>query len=590
VPKGTNHFYTQYQPICSTETLYPLLDQVKHEHGGFCNESDKGTDNYLVKSLGGKYNKNTLRNALTPGAMVEVRSIRGINVLIFNDFEQYKNDLRNMKSYEEFFDTFVHEDTKDLHDAGNKHRKTFYLPNAYFLDKPPQYVVANGIPEIPYIHQVKDMYAEYETELVKDPVYPTLAKRARDYVAGSGLNVDSVQDVYVLFVGIMVKVYIWMIQTKHRFEYGKRICARRVGEGEYINRTLTELRDNIDEIMTVKNKNVLYYSPDYVVECFDKYCPVVGKCFTPPTTEHPRENSSKIIEWMFNRVYTMATSYENRQTFYANIMVCIFCTFNLSRNSNNPPAIHYIDHHKLKNLFALQNIVGIQTEIAAILANMPTPPIVRATIEEDVDDTTTGVESSDNSFPMETSLVPLKTVTPKLDIIKAKADKKRREQERTSKAAQMLRKDRKITTHGKYPTTGGGNFSQSHFQVPIERALAAKLHKHNLHPRDVHMFHGGGATKTPEEYAEVLYRSISPEIYDTLKDISDKIPGCITANDLNECNPYLDKLIELIDIHNAATPIGTLEFVDSVSKLNRVQNICYDYTLPLKDLGAILKK
>jgi hypothetical protein len=541
-----------------------------------------------------------------------------------------------MKSYEEFFDTFVHEDTKDLHDAGDKHRKTFYLPNAYFLDKPdnpPQYVVANesqggseallrnakasnageptkgvhrsvGIPEIPYIHQVKDMYAEYETELVKDPVYPTLAKRARDYVAGSGLNVDSVQDVYALFVGIMVKVYIWMIQTKHRFEYGKRICARRVGEGEYINRTLTELRDNIDEIMTVKNKNVLYYSPDYVVECFDKYCPVVGKCFTPPTTEHPRENSSKIIEWMFNRVYTMATSYENRQTFYADIMVCIFCTFNLSRNSNNPPAIHYIDHHKLKNLFALQNIVGIQKEIDNILTNMPTPPIVRATIEEDVDDTTTGVESSDNSFPMETSIVPLETVTPKLDRIKAKAEQKRIERARTAAAAEKVRQARTITTHGKsfITGTGGGNFSQSHFQVPIERALAAKLHKHNLHPRDVQMFHGGGATKTPEEYAEALYRSISPEIYDTLKDISDKIPGCITANDLKgslrdtpsgpslECNPYLDKLIKLIDIHNAATPIGTLEFVDSVSKLNRVQNICYDYTLPLKDLGAILKK
>ena len=593
VKTGTNHFYTQYQPICGTETLYPLLDRIKDQNGSFCNESDKGTDQYLVESLGGKYNKNTLLNEPTPGAMVEVRAIRGISVLFFNDFEQYKNDLRKMKSYEEFFEKFVHEDTKDLHDNGGKHRKTFYLPNAFFL-KPEQYVAADGIPEIPYIHKVKYMYSEYETELAKDPVYPTLSKRARDYVAGSGLTIDTVQDVYVLFVGIMVKVYVWMIQTKHRFEYGKRICARRVEEGEYINRTLTELRDNIDEIMTVKNKNVLYYSPDYVVECFDKYCPVMGKCFTPPTTEHPRENSSKIIEWMFHRYYPTDTSYEKRQTFYANIMVCVFCTFNLSRNSNNPPAIHYIDHHKLKTLVALQNIPEIQTEIAAILANMPTPPIVRATIEEDWDDNTTGVESSDNSFPMETPLVPLGPVAgpvaPKLDLIK-----KRIKQERTSKAAQMVRQDRTKTNYGKYPTTRrGGNFSQSHFQVPIERALAAKLHEQNLHPRDGRssgkMFRGGGATKTPEEYAEVLYRSISPEIYDTLKAISENIPKCIQVNDLKECNPYLDKLIKLIDIHNAATPIGTLEFVDSVSKLNRIQNICYDYRRPLIDLGAILKK
>ena len=37
----------------------------------------------------------------------------------------------------------------------------------------------------------------------------------------------------------------------------------------------------------------------------------------------------------------------------------------------------------------------------------------------------------------------------------------------------------------------------------------------------------------------------------------------------------LKKLIETIDIYNAASTIGTLEFLDQLSKFNSVNNLCY---------------
>ena len=41
----------------------------------------------------------------------------------------------------------------------------------------------------------------------------------------------------------------------------------------------------------------------------------------------------------------------------------------------------------------------------------------------------------------------------------------------------------------------------------------------------------------------------------------------------------LKEIIEEIDIHNAASTIGTLEFLDQVAKFNSVNNLCYKNTV-----------
>jgi hypothetical protein len=41
----------------------------------------------------------------------------------------------------------------------------------------------------------------------------------------------------------------------------------------------------------------------------------------------------------------------------------------------------------------------------------------------------------------------------------------------------------------------------------------------------------------------------------------------------------MEIIIELIDNYNAATTIGTLEFIDQNAKLNSVENSCYDFDI-----------
>ena len=694
VKKGTNHFYTQYQRLCrdDSNTKYPFLEQVKdaankYAKKAFCSESDKGTDKYLVTALGGKYDKNQLQSDVPPDAMVEVRSFQGIHVLKFNDFEQYKRDLTSMKSYADFFEKYVPEKKKPT-DPEPKHRLRFYLPNEYFFTPEQKITITKGIPEIPYIHKVDDMATEYGSQLKADPVYPTLIRNASRYVTDSEISVDeNIQATYVLLMCIIVKVYLWMIQTQHRFEYGKRICGRRAKEGEYINRTLKELRDNIDMIMSVKNENVLYYSPDYVVECFDKYCPVEGRCFTPSTPEPQIITAkSEIIEWMYDIIRKQDAEFDIRQ-FYRDIMVCIFCTFNLTRNSNNPPSVYYIDHHRLKYLIAKQDLAGIQTEIGNILAIMPTAPVIDTVESEEKDETDEETETGSDTFPMKNTLVNAALVSRSVPVPYIETDtasahvsapvvvekmppvsvtegsvtssltenesqinpsqlqniKKRAASQRAAQSLAKVRADR-TKRYGSSPLGSNVSKGGNGFIRDANRALASLLHDHNLYPRvslhctpgnlsesalrsdssldvrqsDVVSTRGGAAssTKTQEEYKEALYRSISPEIYQLMKALTESMQKCIDAENqggrvavalvsnvgettkesrrsfgsIQECSTDLTNLVELIDIHNAATPIGTLEFVDSVSKLNRVQNICYDYDRELIDLVKMIPK
>jgi hypothetical protein len=235
------------------------------------------------------------------------------------------------------------------------------------------------------------------------------------------------------------------------------------------------------------------------------------------------------------------------RAFYKNLIVCVFCTFNLSRNSNNPPSIFYIDHHPLKYSVAKKDLDSISTEIAAILKNLPsisslvvqkllTNPVQKKSggMIRDANRALTALLHGHQLYPRQPRVGGLRSLT---------------DDRRSSRVGGL----RSLTDDRRSSRVGG------------LRSLT------------------GG--KTSEEYKDALYRSISPEIYAMLSKLQDTtLPACKITNKILECQRDLSRLIELIDTHNAATPIGTLEFVDSVSKLNRVQNICYDYSRPLIQL------
>ena len=153
-------------------------------------------------------------------------------------------------------------------------------------------------------------------------------------------------------IGLMPNKYE---NAKTIMKYGKDICNERTSEGNFINKTLTELRENIFEIMIKKTKQWIYYSPSFHYECLSDLCPTDRNCFSIKSTEkEPTEPKSLIIKWLFEKDKSNNdnSSYDN---FCSNIQIGLFGVFNISTQSNNPPPVSYIDINDLKKMWNKMN-------------------------------------------------------------------------------------------------------------------------------------------------------------------------------------------------------------------------------------------
>ena len=138
---------------------------------------------------------------------------------------------------------------------------------------------------------------------------------------------------------------------------GKKICENRVVEGKFINKSLHDIRDTIKDIVSVKTKDKIFNSPDYVDFCLEKYCPTHTDCFKYKSTDNTNYNStdtkfikSLLIKSIYNYIKNTKTENETYtiEMFYKEILISVFCVFNISMDANNPPSIPYIDIDELK--------------------------------------------------------------------------------------------------------------------------------------------------------------------------------------------------------------------------------------------------
>jgi hypothetical protein len=145
----------------------------------------------------------------------------------------------------------------------------------------------------------------------------------------------------------------------HRLEHGEKICGYRRHEGVFINKSLQEMREDIKKIFYEKQQDSIFISPDYVNLCLEKYCPTHSDCFKKEVIKEPYTIKSVIFKKIFdylnsNNYFKNVTSspssmdiYKTKK-FYQDILVSVFCVFNISRTANNPPSIPYIDINELK--------------------------------------------------------------------------------------------------------------------------------------------------------------------------------------------------------------------------------------------------
>jgi len=141
--------------------------------------------------------------------------------------------------------------------------------------------------------------------------------------------------------------------------YGTQICDERVSEGEFINQTLSDLRNTINDITRIKNSKTIYYSPAFHSECLDDLCPSSGSCFTFQKKDKSPKTSF-IMQWIYNIYKTPPGSLDVSKNkgepladrdFCDKLTIGLFCVLDISITANNPPPVPYIDINDMKKLW-----------------------------------------------------------------------------------------------------------------------------------------------------------------------------------------------------------------------------------------------
>jgi hypothetical protein len=147
-------------------------------------------------------------------------------------------------------------------------------------------------------------------------------------------------------------------ETKCRIDNSKLICENRRNEGYFINDSLEKIREVIKRILFEKNKDSINISPNFVDICLKNYCPQGSNCFKFDVfSESNKKTTGSVI---FDEIYNYLkpdTTY-TIEKMYQDIIVTIFCVFNISRGANNPPPTPYLDINRLKMLYYYEDILN----------------------------------------------------------------------------------------------------------------------------------------------------------------------------------------------------------------------------------------
>lgn len=184
-----------------------------------------------------------------------------------------------------------------------------------------------------------------------------------------------------------------------RLALSEEVCENRRTEGYFINDSLKEIRNVIREMMYVKNEGALEVMPNYIDICFDQYCPSHENCFSTSLTNNKNLDDPKsvifdsIYKYLDENQYLQAiddiqdemqikdeeedefqdTGYseeeKKQRMMYRDLLVCVFCVFNISKRANNPPPVPYVDINKLKKILYFGNIFEEDKHDFAIEAN-----------------------------------------------------------------------------------------------------------------------------------------------------------------------------------------------------------------------------
>ena len=140
---------------------------------------------------------------------------------------------------------------------------------------------------------------------------------------------------------------------------GQQICLRRKKEGEYINGSVRRLRNQLLDIIHVKNSDSSILIPNAIDDCF--YCTNDNSCLSrqSKTNESVQVDAVSVIDekkysedLSYNILSTLFKAINNItiEDFCKTIVPCIVCMFNTAR-SDDPPKIPYLNINSIKKCF-----------------------------------------------------------------------------------------------------------------------------------------------------------------------------------------------------------------------------------------------
>jgi hypothetical protein len=150
-------------------------------------------------------------------------------------------------------------------------------------------------------------------------------------------------------------------EYRFRHLYFTEICKNRLVEGEYINKTVADLRKTIQQMLVVKNQTQYDSGPRIIDQCIRDYCPTLANsCLFASDEEKQLSNtittkddiSSEIVQLIFSEYSQPQETETTKQIldFYKSLQICILCVANISIEANNPPPVAYVDINTLKRM------------------------------------------------------------------------------------------------------------------------------------------------------------------------------------------------------------------------------------------------
>jgi hypothetical protein len=213
------------------------------------------------------------------------------------------------------------------------------------------------------------------------------------------------------------------------------------------------------------------------------------------------------------------------------IIVCIFCVFNISKtvSANNPPPIPYLDINKLKQLFYFQNVVDSERDEFVKEGQK----IINMIIEKQNIKPSKSDENESSSQSKKERLEELKNISEE----KLESDPKLKTELNALMAAPTKEFDPELH-----------NFN--------DKVSGLKNIKTKINNIEINIFN--------------TFNDLIKDLDEAKADIIKRLKTTYSGVE----RLYVKAFIDMIDKSNAASAIGTLEFLDQLAKYNKVETIC----------------